>query len=124
MVTLRTRAGFTLAEVVVSLTLVATALFGVTAASAWAVRTTMSAEALETALAQGDALLDSLVRSPSPTSGAARRGANTIRWETTPSPAGSKIDLHVDYFDGASPRTLSIEHVLTIPALNPVGSAQ
>jgi Tfp pilus assembly protein PilV len=124
MVTPKSLAGFSVLEVVVALALVCTTLFGAMAASAWAARMTQSAEALETALMQADATLDSLLNVPAPVSGTALRHRTTITWHVTQAEAGSRIDLRVDYFDGGAWRTLRLDQGRTAPLLPFIGPKQ
>jgi prepilin-type N-terminal cleavage/methylation domain-containing protein len=121
MVTRSLSAGFTLLEVVVSLSLICSTLFGVTAACAWAARTTRAAEALENSLAHEEALVDSLLRIAGPASGSVRRGRATITWSAQRAESTSRIDARAEYFDGVQARSVTIMQAAAARALPEIG---
>lgn len=114
--------GFSLVEVIVALMLLSAGLFGLTGAAAWSARTTRQADALETAVANAEDVLDSLAFATRPTSGKRIIANDTLEWIASTQGDGTRIDLHVGYFDGNQSRTLQLNPVRTPPALPTIGT--
>lgn len=79
------RAGFTLAEVVVAMTLLCVAGLGVAATGLVAIQTFTRAELQEQALRQGEIVLDSLLALPTNTAGARFLPQAQLTWNAADS---------------------------------------
>lgn len=82
------RAGHSLVELIVAVTVLGVALSGVAATSALSVGLVRDALRLEEDAARAAFLLDSLTIDGAPSSGAATFGRTRYRWTVTPSPEG------------------------------------
>ena len=103
------RRGFTLVEVIVSLTLLATALLGLAAAASIAHHALRSAEREERTVRHAAALLDSLTFSGAADAAAAGvrvRDGVVLRWEIASGPGG-EARLEATYDAAAAPVTLT-----------------
>jgi Tfp pilus assembly protein PilV len=115
------RRGFTLAEVVVSTTLLAVAVLGLVASAALAQRALLAAELQEHALRHAAALLDSLTFvSRVASADSAQRGPISLQWEAAEGPAAS-VQVAAQYRLPAGPVTLTFvtRRVPLLPARQP-----
>lgn len=86
-------AGFSLAEVLASLVLLALAATGVAAGGHWAARRLSQAELVEGAALVAGEVLDSLAQASSPVSGERRSGALEIAWDVAGGGSLRRIEL-------------------------------
>ena len=101
------RRGFTLVEVIVSLTLLATALLGLAAAASIAHHALRSAEREERTVRHAAALIDSLTFSGAAAAAGVRvRDGVVLRWEIASGPGG-EARLEATYDAAAAPVTLT-----------------
>jgi prepilin-type N-terminal cleavage/methylation domain-containing protein len=95
------RAGFTLVEVLVSITVLSVAVLCMAASGALAAGLLRTAEREEAAARLAGSLLDSLVLVPDAGSGTVSSGDLFARWEGS---RGGTIAVWVSYTDAGSPR--------------------
>jgi prepilin-type N-terminal cleavage/methylation domain-containing protein len=95
------RAGFTLAEVIVAITLLAVGVLSLAASGGWAAGMVRTAQREEAAARLAGALLDSLVLVPNVEPGSLTRGGVLAEWSSGP---GDAITLSVRYSDAGTPR--------------------
>ena len=100
--------GFTLVEVLVSLTVVGICALGVTAAAILAGHTLGDAEARAGAALLLASIADSLLLEPSPTPGTRIEGRYRVDWAVTPVPGGSRIELSASYREGRGSRSVEL----------------
>lgn len=90
----RARAGFTLAEVVVAMTLLCVAGLGVAATGLVAIQTFTRAELQEQALRAGEIVLDSLLARPANTAGARSLPQAQLTWNAADSTTTLRLTIH------------------------------
>lgn len=115
------RSGFTLAEVVVSTTLLAVAVLGLVASAAFAQRALLAAELQEQAVRHAAALLDSLsFDSRGAGADSARRGLISLKWDAAAGVA-APVQVAVQYRLAGGPVTLTFvtRRVPLLPARQP-----
>lgn len=105
MVTLRPRAGASLAEAVLALVLLAAGLLVVVGTAADAVRMLHRADAIGRATASAVSVLDSLTQHERPVPGSLVTPAGQVDWETARLRATTLIRLRIRFADGAGERT-------------------
>lgn len=99
-------AGFGLVEVIVALTILSIGLLALTGAAAVAQRSFIGARALQEGTDAAAAVLDSLMREPSPANGARRVGRADTQWAIRQDSVATNILLTVLVSDGAHVRRL------------------
>ena len=96
---MRTRAGMSLVELVVALTVLAIGVLGLVGAAAVAHRAFTSADGLERATRAASVVIDSLMREPEPSAGERIVDGLTVAWAAHPMdpsrPALVRIDVDV-----------------------------
>ncbi|HEX6308347.1 MAG TPA: prepilin-type N-terminal cleavage/methylation domain-containing protein [Longimicrobiales bacterium] len=101
------RAGFTLVELIVGLTILSITLLGLAGAAAVAHRSFRGAAAVGRGTDAAALVLDSLLREANPMDGQRQEARATLRWTVRGDSTGTHIDLVVDVPDGARVRTLA-----------------
>ncbi|HEX6135802.1 MAG TPA: prepilin-type N-terminal cleavage/methylation domain-containing protein [Longimicrobiales bacterium] len=101
------RAGFSLVELIVALTILAVTLLGLAGAAAVAHRSFLAAAAVERGTDAAALVLDSLLREPAPVSGTRSDPRAVLRWTIRDDSVGTHIDLLLDVPDGPRTRTLA-----------------
>lgn len=105
----RVRAGYTLVEVIVAMTLLAVGLVGIVAMEGLAVRWLREAEAHSDAIEVAGTVLDSLLTVAVPEAGERTESRYQVRWATEPVGMMTRIDLEVAYHDGTAGRRVRFE---------------
>jgi prepilin-type N-terminal cleavage/methylation domain-containing protein len=100
--------GFTLVEVIVSLTLVGICALGITAATILAGHTLGAAHARAGAALLLASIADSLLLEPVPEPGTRVEGRYRVSWTVVPVPGGSRIELSASYHDGRGSRSVPL----------------
>jgi prepilin-type N-terminal cleavage/methylation domain-containing protein len=113
------RAGFTLVEAVVALTLLAVGLLGAAATQSLAARLLREAEARAGAVVLAGSVLDSLLSVPAPVGGEREEARYRVRWTAEDRDPLTTIVLEVEYHDGSAPRRLRFEmlHAVAPPRI-------
>ena len=102
----RIKAGFSLVEVLIAMTLFGVALLGVAGTAILAGQVMRQAQARERSTLEAMQVIDSLARVQHPVSGQRSIGAMQLRWIVS-SPAGgpAEIEVIVEFSDGRELRT-------------------
>lgn len=90
-----TRAGFTITEVVVAMTLLAVAALGVAATALVAVQSFSQAELQERSIREAEQVLDSLLLQPANSAGARQIGPARISWPASDTSATVTVRIAV-----------------------------
>jgi len=100
--------GFTLVEVVVSISIVGACSLGVTAAAILAARTLAAAHAEAGAALALASVADSLLLVPEPASGSRAEGRYHLQWTVVPVRGGARIVITATYDDGRVTRSVPL----------------
>ena len=99
-------AGFGLVEVIVALTILSIGILALTGAASVAQRSFSDARALQEGTDAAAAVIDSLMREPSPIDGARRIGRAAAQWTIQPDSVATNILLTILVGDGPRARRL------------------
>lgn len=99
-------AGFSLVELIVALTILSIGMLALTGAAAVAQRSFIGARALQEGTDAAAAVLDSLMREPSPVDGTRRVGRADAQWSIRQDSVATDILLTIRVHDGARVRRL------------------
>jgi prepilin-type N-terminal cleavage/methylation domain-containing protein len=99
-------AGFGLVELIVALTILSIGMLALTGAASVAQRSFIGARALQEGTDAAAAVLDSLMREPSPVAGTRRVGRADAQWSIGQDSVATSIFLTIRVNDGARSRRL------------------